>query len=329
MNAALLIALCLLLCPVVQLEAAGPSLYVSPERGVYSIGETFDVQVLADTGEESINAAEAEIRFDTNVLEVIRLSTDDSLLSSWPTLPSHSNEEGYIKFSGWAEQHFNGSNGLLITITFRALRNDVSNAHLAAGAMLAADEFGSNIVTSMRSGAYRIEPKQIPAEAPAPSTDEVSAPEEGVVQGAFDELPTAPTIEYEREMAAGEHIIIRGTTLPSARMFVWLKHGEGEESRTELTSESDGSFSFVSGDPAEPGVYRAWVQVEGESGERSPSSERATISVRPVGLAAAAFSAAELATALFPLIALLVVGGLCFGYLLHKRSVARMKYEGG
>lgn len=313
----------LILLPLSAAEAA--TLYVSPDRGTYSIGDTFEVNVIADSAGELINAAEAELNFDAEVLRVEEIRTDGSILSQWPTLPTYSNEEGIIQFAGWTKESFNGPNGLLITIVFKALRNNVSNAHLAAGAILAADGQGSNIITTMRSGVYRVEPQEIIAEEPPPNLS-------GDVHA--NELPQVPTLEYEKDLSVGEQIIVRGETMPGARVLVWLKKGGEEETRTDVMSADDGSYAATVGDRAEAGVYRIWVQAETEEGERSPTSPRGTINVRPSGLAAVAFSGTELVSALLPLIALLIVGGLGIGYLFHRHAVEKMKHarvesEGG
>ena len=148
------------------LYAAEASLYVSPERGFYEVGDVFEIKVLADTGDESMNAAEAEITFDPNELSVEDVSTDGSVLSLWPTPPTFSNETGTIRFSGWTNKKYSGDSGLLATIFFRPLRVTLSSARLAAGAILAADGKSSNIIKNMRSGVYTIGPRTILAEAP-------------------------------------------------------------------------------------------------------------------------------------------------------------------
>src|SRR5262249_31361535 len=148
-------ALLVLLAPLTLLASpflayADAILYVSPERGSYHIGETFEIQVLADSGGEPINAAEAELRFNTGGLAVVDVSSEGSILTSWIDEPHYDNTEGSVQFSGWTEKRYTGANGLLITITFRALRNMSSNARLLAGAILAADGMGSNIISDMR-----------------------------------------------------------------------------------------------------------------------------------------------------------------------------------
>src|SRR5262249_15223619 len=153
----------------------------------------------ADTGGTLINAAEGDLSFNTEALEVEKISEDDSILSSWSTPPVFSNEEGTIRFAGWTKQNYSGDAGLLVTVTFKALKNTVGNARLAAGAILAANGEESNIITSMRSGVFTIaappepEPETAPTEPGAAALTDASATTTGptakVPAPVFDDIP--------------------------------------------------------------------------------------------------------------------------------------------
>ncbi len=298
--------------------AADAVLYVSPERGTYAVGDFFDVQVLADTGDTAINAAEAEILFDPNELVVEDVSTYGSILSLWPTPPKFSNEEGTIRFSGWTNSKYAGTDGLLATITFRALRTTLSTARLTSGALLSADGKGSNIITAMRSGIYGIEPKQVIAALP-----EEEIVEEGQVLGAsIDQpaLPPAPAlVEYPfGTVPLGERVIVRGTAIPDAAIHIWLARGDEPKVLTRVTSAADGSFTFVSDMDLETGVYRLWAQAVDASGVESEPSKRIKFDIRAEGAAAALASIAGVASALIPFLVLLFIAGFGAAYMLHR-----------
>jgi len=169
-----------LMLPMSVVQASGARLFVAPDSGVYQIGQTFDVQVMADTDRQLINAVEAELAYNPRDFAVEKISTDKSILTTWSTPASYDGASGIIKFSGWVGQKFNGPDGLLITITLRALRVTQSSVLFNSGAMLAADMQGGNIINNMSAGTYAISPKQI---APTPlSEDQVQAtPEKPVV----------------------------------------------------------------------------------------------------------------------------------------------------
>ena len=305
--------------------AAGGTLFVTPETGVYTIGEIFDIKVRADTGGEKINAAEAELTFNPDTLEVQKIITNDSILESWPTPPTFSNQKGTIRFSGWTKTNYVGSDGLLVTITFKALRTQTSNAYLAAGAILAADGKGSNIITSMKSGFYSVEPKHLGVE-PLPELSTASD-----TPATIDELtkvqtgPEAPVFSaHSLSIDAGERIIASGKATPDSKVLFFLARGNEPEKYTAITSESDGSFTFISEPTQAEGVYRLRAAVQDINGTISPS-ERMTITVRSKGIAASAAVGAEVASTLLPILTLLVVGGLGAGYLLHLHSIEKMK----
>lgn len=298
-------------------QAADGTLYMSPERGAYNIGEVFEVKVMADSGGVPINAVEAELNFNSNALAVESISTQNSILSSWSTEPTFSNSDGVIAFSGWTGGTFTGSDGLLATITFKALRDASANAHLAAGAMLAVQD-GSNIITSMKSGVYTVAPRELvrPTLQSSSSSSNV-APE-------IISVPASPPhfIQYEQSIREGEPIVVRGTTDPSARLIVWLQRSR-EETMHSVTSDADGTFTFTAPRPAEEGVYRIWAAVEDAYGVPGPQSDRIAINVRSSGLTASVVPSMDLISTLFPYIAFLIVAALVFAYMYHRHKTAR------
>ena len=310
-----------LLSPAVA-RAAGGTLFVSPETGVYTIGEIFDIKVLADTGGEKINAAEAELTFNPETLEVEKISVEESILNSWPTPPIFSNQKGTIRFSGWTKNNFSGDDGLLVTITFKALRTQTSNAYLAAGAILAADGKGSNIITSMKSGFYSVEPQHIDAEV-IPDIATTSEPQPENVDDVSVPLPL--TFEsHSLTINVGDHIIANGTAPKDSKVLFFLAKGNEPEKYSAITSESDGTFTFISDIIGVAGVYRLRGAVQDANGSISPS-ERMTITVQSKGFAATAAVGAEVASTLIPILTLLVVGGLGAGYLLHLHTIEKAK----
>jgi len=337
---AALTALILFLISFPTLSFADAVLYISPEKGEYTMGTTFQVKVYADTGSALINAAEGDLSFNTDALEVENISEDGSILSAWSTPPQFSNEDGTIRFAGWTKKNYSGDNGLLITITFKALRNMVGNARLAAGAILAADGQESNIITSMRSGVFTIAPQQqapaasdqpgdadqsaqtnqsITATANPDTTDNASSTDIAKVPApVFDDVPDS--------VAIGDHIVVRGNAEPNAHVYMYLAHGSEEEKKTELLSASDGSFTYVSEDPTVEGVYHLRASAVTDDGRQSVPSDIIDITASPTGVAASAIFGASLIFETIPFFALLVLGGLGAAYIYHRHQVAKMHY---
>ncbi len=312
----LLVAVLLLLFPIVA-QAADGTLYMLPERGAYNIGEIFEVKVLADSGGVPINAVEAELSFNPTALAVETISTQNSILSSFSTEPSFSNTEGSIAFSGWTGGTFTGSDGLLVTVTFKALRDASANAHLAAGAMLAVQD-GSNIITSMKSGVYTVAPRELVRPILGSASLESADPPEII------SVPAPPPLftQFEQSIHAGEQIVVQGTTDPSARLIVWLQKGN-EETMHSVSSNADGSFTFTAPRAADEGVYRIWAAVEDAYGVPGPHSDRIAINVRSAGLAASVVPSTDLITTLFPYVAFLIIAALSGAYIVHRHTVTK------
>jgi len=142
--------------------APNASLFLSPSIGTYPIGEVFTVSVNINTNGEMISTAEGNIAFNNSELEVAAISRDGSILTSWDTEPSFSNEEGIVHFSGLTAEGFTGENGKILSISFKALKNKQSTVHFATGAaIIAADGLGTNILSSMDAGRYELTPKEV------------------------------------------------------------------------------------------------------------------------------------------------------------------------
>jgi hypothetical protein len=135
----------------------------------------FHVAVMIDTGTSTINGVEGKISFNKDELEVTAVAKDDSILESWTTDPTYSNDEGTVSFGGGVKS-FTGSSGKIITIDFLALKNTAAKVRFSTGAaILAADGQGTNILTAMNAGVYTLTAKEtIPTaeqagvDAPAP-----------------------------------------------------------------------------------------------------------------------------------------------------------------
>ena len=325
------ICLSLLLVPAGIASADGASLYVTPETGTYTIGETFDVQVLADSGGAPINAAEADITFDPAALSVVSLSKDGSLLSTWPAQPSFSNTEGTIGFSGVAASKYTGSAGLLITITFKALQNGQDGAHFASGAILAADGIESNIITSMHSSLYTIQPVEVPAQsgnadAIAPAVTDASATSTSA-SNTSDSISAPVLINYQSQVGAGDRIVVQGTAPAGSTVSLWLQEGNKKPQRTDLDADSSGSFIFTSDIQAKAGPYHVWAYTLGAAGLQSEMSNKIAITAIDTNTASVALLQQTLIANIVPVTALLVFAGVATAYLYHRHRIEKYRIE--
>jgi hypothetical protein len=160
------ISACLLFAHCYVYAASDASLVFAPSTGSYMVGSTFDVTVALDTHGNEINTIELYMTYSPDTLQVIKPAGDKSLIQSWFSPPSFSNQNGTLKLvGGIASGGANTSNGLITTITFRATAP--GNAQLAIlknSRVLAHDGMGTDILGSRGSAVFaiRIHPPEGP-----------------------------------------------------------------------------------------------------------------------------------------------------------------------
>src|SRR3989344_471749 len=140
-------------------KAQNGSLYLSPSSGNVSVGQTFSIVLRVNTGGTAINAAEGSIVFDQQKFSVTSVSKSGSIFSIWASEPKFSNAEGTIDFvAGVLNPGYSGSNGLVLTINFRAKAATTVRGYteilLVSGAILANDGQGTNILASLGKATY-------------------------------------------------------------------------------------------------------------------------------------------------------------------------------
>lgn len=251
-----------------------------PEQGTYGVGEEFQIRIVANTGTDAVSAIEAELTFDPKILEIRSISTEGSVLSLWSKSPIFSNTTGAIQFSGWARENFTGTKRLVMTINATPARAAASSVVFTSGAMLAG---GINTLTSMKGGAYSSEARSVPA-TPAPVEDVIPTL---LVEEA---VPVAPPIftEVPTVLQEGERIIVRGTTVPSARVFIWTKENDAPAFRADIMSAADGTFTYVSDTDARAGrSFEIWAEAQTPQGVQSGESSHIRLQTPLSGLAAA------------------------------------------
>lgn len=155
------------------LSAASPaygageaSLSLIPSSGAYLVGSTFEVTVALDTHGEQVNTIELHLTFPPDILQIIKPASGVSFIQSWFFPPAFSNESGALNLAGGISTGgINTSNGLITTVTFRAVApGDAFLVILKTSKVLAHDGRGTDILGS-RGGAnftIRVRPPEGP-----------------------------------------------------------------------------------------------------------------------------------------------------------------------
>ncbi len=146
----LIFGILLLYAPV----AESATLTVSPNTGVYTVGKQFTVSVILNTEGKSVNAADAQVSFNSRELQVLSISRSGSIFNLWTEEPTFSNSTGLISFGGGSPNGYKGSSGNILQITFKPIGAGTPGITFKSGSVLAADGLGTNVLTAMNGGVY-------------------------------------------------------------------------------------------------------------------------------------------------------------------------------
>jgi hypothetical protein len=143
--------------------AHAATLSISPSSGVYTAGQVFSANVTVNTAGASVNAADGTLSFNPKEITVLSVSKG-SIFNLWTADPAFSNAAGSITFSGGSPTGYKGTNGTVISITFKAASAGNPKVSFTRGSVLAADGRGTNVLTTMNSAAFTIGAKQVATE---------------------------------------------------------------------------------------------------------------------------------------------------------------------
>ncbi len=129
-------------------------------------GKTFTVRVSVNTQGKAINNAEGIIRYPTNLVQAVSVSSG-GVFSLWVEPPAISSP-GTISFNGGVPNPgFTGS-GQIMTATFKALKAGTATSTLSGAAVRANDGLGTNIISGQSNGSIVITGEETPTPDPKP-----------------------------------------------------------------------------------------------------------------------------------------------------------------
>lgn len=135
-------------------------LFLSPSTGSFLVGSTFDVSIIVDTGDSSINTVKADLSFPADNLQIVTPSSGKSFISLWLEQPAYSNTAGTISFAGGIPEGIKTSSGIISTITFRVVKSGEAIVRiLPYSSVLAHDGKGTEILSRVINGRYILKPK--------------------------------------------------------------------------------------------------------------------------------------------------------------------------
>lgn len=136
------------------------TLYLSTKTESVAIGDTIEVDVKIDSEDISFNAAQANIKFPPEILEISFLDRSKSVFNFWLEEPNFSNSNGSVGFIGGSTAGFSGKSLQILKIVFKVKEIGTANLIFAEGAITANDGGGTNILSEMRGIQISSIPKQ-------------------------------------------------------------------------------------------------------------------------------------------------------------------------
>ncbi len=161
----------LAICFLSLQSVSAATLYLSSDKEVLSIGETFEAVVKIDSEDASINACQVTLQFPKDILEAEKIGKTDSVFNFWLEEPAFSNDNGTVTFIGGSNFGSSGKSLKILTISFKVKGSGQIKLVFTDGAITASDGSGTNVLSTMlgleltsaaKTGVAKIEPKQIP-----------------------------------------------------------------------------------------------------------------------------------------------------------------------
>ena len=115
--------------------ASAAELFFESTSDKFYQGDVFVVKLKLSSADNSINAFEGNMSFDSSKLEVKEISTGGSIFSLWPT-PAVPNDIGQISFVGGVMGGFQGEGAEILKIAFVAKNIGVADINIMKSSVL-------------------------------------------------------------------------------------------------------------------------------------------------------------------------------------------------
>lgn len=165
--------------------------YILPQSGTYKINSSFSVDIKIDSEGDGVNAAQASVNFNKNVLEIESVDKDGSVFSFWAEEPAYSNSDGKLTFIGGTINGVSGSTLQVLKIKFKSKSIGDGAVSFDDGAITIDDGTGTNILTEMTGSSFKISLTAVVPEAPS-VTAQLPLAGEPIPSPVLIERPPAP-----------------------------------------------------------------------------------------------------------------------------------------
>lgn len=139
---------------------ARSALTFSPRSGSFEEGSTFQVPILVDTKNRSVNGIEVKVNFDSRKLLIVNPISGNSIIGVWVEPPKYDNIAGTASYVGVVPGGINTEAGLVGTITFKAKSSGNAVVTISQSSrVLLNDGLGTPTILDTGRAEYSIFPK--------------------------------------------------------------------------------------------------------------------------------------------------------------------------
>lgn len=137
-----------------QTISSGASLFVFSQKNSYAVGHIFSVDIVLLT-KDPANVVDMTLIYPPDMLELIDVHQQDSVLSLWIQDPEQVASPGTIHFSGGVAHRLGfAGEGKIATVLFRSKKIGKARIDIAGAQVLASDGVGTDILRLARGEVY-------------------------------------------------------------------------------------------------------------------------------------------------------------------------------
>ncbi len=147
--------LIIVLCGASTAYGSSASLFISKSVTTVSLNERVTLDVKVRSTDQAINAVSGTIVFLPDMLRIVSISREDSILSIWTNDPNI--QRNQISFEGVIlNPGYKGGGGSIFRIIFEAKKSGFATVSFSDGAILANDGLGTNIIDGLNPVSFNI-----------------------------------------------------------------------------------------------------------------------------------------------------------------------------
>lgn len=258
------------------LSASAAALSISSPKSQVEVGERVVVSIVVSSPEQSVNAVSGVLAVPES-FSIESVSRASSILNFWVTEPTFSNTTRSVSFEGVALTGFQGSRGIVLSVTLRAAKEGSASLAFPSAQILANDGAGTDVTQGRTGTTITIVPATaVPKEDVFPAVDERPVEYEAV---------RPPTLTLQDR--AGVRMLVVESAYPAAPVVISFT-GEGSTLYVSGVTNDNGVYATPLPASLRGGTYSVEASLMKDNAPSGPSSTLEVVITEglvPTGLA--------------------------------------------